>query len=187
MLKKWIIATISALSVMTLGTSAHAEVQKFMNISGGKMQPYFRLITTPPEGWVVEEQATKKYGVQMLVPKGKTFGDAPALIYVKVSYRQKDTDQAKFIKDSNDYWLGKVPDAKITKMPDVTRANGKPAFQLYQYVNPSVPKQPFEYLAFGEDSDKDGNTFNLMITVTGGNQKVIENALPAYNEFLRAH
>jgi hypothetical protein len=187
MLTKWIIATVATLSLVVSAANAHAEVQKFMNISGGKMLPYFRLIATPPNGWVVEEEATKKYGVQMLVPKGKNFGNAAALIYVKVSYRQKDTDQAQFIKSNNDNWLAEVPDAKITKMPDVTRTNGKPAFQLYQYVNPSVPKQPFEYLAFGEDSDKDGNTFNLMITVTGGNQKVIEKAAGAYNEFLRSH
>lgn len=187
MLTKWIISTIAALSVMTLGAKAHAEVQKFMNISGGKMQPFFRLIATPPKGWIVEDEASKKYGMQVLVPKGKTFGDAPALIYVKVSFKQKDVDQVQFIKNSQDRWLEEVPDSKITKMPDVARANGKAAFLPYQYVNPSVPKQPFEYVAFGEDSDKDGNTFNLMVTITGGDRKVIEKASGAYNEFLRAH
>ena len=173
--------------VIALSANAHAEVKKFMNIAGGKMQPFFRLEVTPPKGWIMEEQATKKYGVQMLVPKGKTFANADALIYVKVSYKPNDLDQAQFIKNSQDRWREEVPDSKITKMPEVARANGKPAFLPYQYENPSQPKQPFEYVSFGEDGDKDGNTFNLMVTITGGDRQVIEKAAASYNEFLRAH
>ncbi len=187
MLTKLAPSTIAVLGLIALGTSAHAEVKKFMNIAGGKMQPFFRLEATPPKGWTVDEQATKKYGVQMLVPAGKVFGNAPVLIYVKVSYRQPDIDMPTFIKNSQDGWREQVPDTTITKMPEVTRANGKPPFQPYQYENPSVPTQPFEYVAFGEDGDKDGNTFNLMITITGGDRKAIEKAAASYNEFLRAH
>ena len=187
MLKKSISCLIAMAGVIALSANAHAEVKKFMNIAGGKMQPFFRLEVTPPKGWIMEEQATKKYGVQMLVPKGKTFANADALIYVKVSYKPKDLDQAQFIKNSQDRWREEVPDSKITKMPEVARANGKPAFLPYQYENPSQPKQPFEYVSFGEDGDKDGNTFNLMVTITGGDRKVIEKAAASYNEFLRAH
>jgi hypothetical protein len=185
--KKWMSCTIALAALIALNANVRAEVKKFMDISGGKMQPFFRLEATPPKGWIVEEEATKKYGVQMLVPKGKTFANADALIYVKVSYKQNDLDQAQFIKNSQDRWSQTVPDTKITKLPEILRANGKPAFQPYQYENPSVPKQPFEYVAFGEDGDKDGNTFNLMVTITGGDRKIIEKAAASYNEFLRAH
>jgi hypothetical protein len=187
MLKKTISCLIAMAGVIALSTNAHAEVKKFMNIAGGKMQPFFRLEATPPRGWIVEQEATKKYGVQMLVPKGKTFGNADAVIYVKVSYKHKDLDQAQFIKTSQDDWREAVPDTTITKLPEVTRANGRAAFLPYQYENPSQPKQPFEYVAFGEDGDKDGNTFNLIVTVTGGDRKVIEKAAASYNAFLRAH
>src|SRR3954470_3817698 len=146
MLRKSISCFIGIAGVIALGANAHAEVKKFMDIAGGKMQPFFRLEATPPKGWIVEEEATKKYGVQMLVPKGKTFANADALIYVKVSYKQKDLDQAQFIKNSHDGWREAVPDTKIAKMPEVTRANGKAAFLPYQYENPSQPKQPFEYV-----------------------------------------
>ena len=178
---------ITIMGAIALSAAAHAEVQKYMNITDGKLVPAFLLVATPPDGWVLEEQTSKERGVQMFVPKAQTFRNADVLMYVRVSYKQKDLELPQFIANSQKRWRNVHPDTKITKMPEVVRKNGKAAFLPYQYENPSVREQPFEYVAFAEDGDKDGNTFTLMVALTGGGRKAIEKATPAYNAFLRAH
>ncbi len=42
-------------------------------------------------------------------------------------------------------------------------------------------------MSFGEDSDKDGNNFFLMVALTGMDRKAIDQAEPAYHAGLRAH
>ena len=49
--------------------------------------------------------------MQMLVPKGKNFASAPALIYVQVFYRH-DRQQTLDAKNSNERWLSHVPNAR---------------------------------------------------------------------------
>jgi hypothetical protein len=179
--------TIAAAAMVALCTGAQAEVKKFMNIGAGQLTPFYELVATPPDGWVLEKEASKQNGMQMLVPKGKTFGNAGALIYVKVSHKQKDLELPQFIANSQDRWRKSVPDSKITKLPEVARSNGRAAFQPFQYENPSRSQQAFEYVAFGEDGDKDGNTFTLMVVITGRDRKAIEKAATSYSAFLRAH
>ena len=53
--------------------AACAEVQKFLTPCGGQLCPSFRLVMTPPDGWVLDVPATKENDVQIMVPKGKTF------------------------------------------------------------------------------------------------------------------
>jgi hypothetical protein len=178
---------MAAAALASLCTAAQAEVKKFMNISGGQLTPFYELVATPPDGWIMEKEASKQNGVQMLVPKGKTFGNAEALIYVKVSHKQQDLELPQFIANSQERWRKSVPTTRITKLPEVARANGRAAFLPYQYENPGHPQQAFEYVAFGEDGDKDGNTFTLMVVITGRDRKQIEKAATSYNAFLRAH
>ena len=83
---------VLVLTVLFSATSAQAEIRKLMGIGDGKLTPRFELILTPPKGWVEEKEASKANGVQMLVPRGKDFHSAPALMYVKVSYR-RDKEQ----------------------------------------------------------------------------------------------
>ncbi len=183
-----LISSAMALAAMiALGTPANAEVKKFMNISGGKLAPFFELVVTPPKGWEAEPDASKKNKAQTFVPRGKDYHSAEAVIYVLVYYKPKELEQSQYISDSHERWRKSVPDAKITELPAVERANGKPAFRPYQYENPSRPQQAFEIVAFGEDGDKDGNMFNLKVVITGRDRKAVEKASVPYQTFLRTH
>lgn len=167
---------------------AQAEVQKFMAPCDGKLCPYFRIALTAPKGWVLDEEATKTYKVQILVPKGKTYDNAPALIYVQVFYRRdKQQSLASFAETSNARWRAKVKDAKITSLPAVERANGKQGFLRFAFENPGNRQQPYELGAFGIDSDKDGNEFVLDVVMTAVNKTALDGAKKDYIAFLKAH
>ena len=103
--------------------AAHTEVQKFINPCGGQqLCPSFQLVMTPPDGWVLDAQATKENNVQIMVPKGKTFATAQPLMYVRVFYH-KDKQQTldDFARVSNERWLAASAKAKIAALAAVAR------------------------------------------------------------------
>ncbi|MES1154893.1 MAG: hypothetical protein ABUL48_00540 [Pseudorhodoplanes sp.] len=176
-----------AVVLVFCGFPASAEVQKFMSVSNGKMHPYFRLKFTPPKGWVQDLGATKEYGMPMYVPQGMDFGSAPALIYIQVSYNSDKRSLEKFIEVAHERWANEVKDTKIEKVGVEKRANSLPDFQIYHFRNPSQPQQAYELMAYGEDKDNDGNTFFLMIALSGASQKALDGAEADYRAGLRAH
>jgi hypothetical protein len=174
-------------ATIAFAATTQAEVEKFVQIGDGQLRPYFRLKFTPPDGWVHDAQATKENDVAIYVPKGRNFGDAPALIYIRVSYNSDKRSLNKFIEVAHERWNEKVKDAKIDKLQGERRANGKSDFQIYHFVNLSRPQQAYEIMAYGEDTDKDGNSYFLMIALTGAEQKALDDVENEYRSSLRAN
>jgi hypothetical protein len=180
-------ALLSILLLGSLTTTAGAEVEKFMQLGDGKLHPYFRLKFTPPKGWAQDADATRENGVAMFVPVGMNFGNAPALMYIRVSYNSDKRSMEKFIEVAHERWKQEVKDTKIDQLASEKRANGMADFQIYHFVNPSQPQQAYELMAYGEDKDNDGNSFFLMIALSAANQKALDAAEPDYRAGLRAH
>ena len=176
-----------ALLAPLMASPATAEVQKFMNISNGQLQPSFRLVFAPPKGWVEDKSATSKYGLPMYVAAGRTFDNAPTVTYIRVTYNQGKQNLDNFIATSHERWKNEVKDSKIEKVAPQPRADGRPDFQIYSFKNPGTPQEAFELMAYGEDTDKDGNSFFLMIALSAKNQKAIDDAEATYREALKAH
>ncbi len=182
-------AALFAAALAFCGAAARAEVQKFLNLCGGQqLCPSFRLVMTPPDGWVLDVPATKENNVQIMVPKGKTFANAEPLIYVQVFYhRDKQQTLDDFARVSNERWLAASAKAKIAALPAVARTNGKPGFLRFAYENPTKTQQAYEIGAFGIDGDKDGNEFVLDVVMTGNSKKALDRAEKDYVGFLKAN
>ncbi len=163
-------------------------MQKFAIPCNGQICPFFQLVLTPPDGWVFDKEATAQNKVQMIVPKGKDFATAPALIYVQVFYhRDKQQSLEDFAKVSNERWLASVIGARITPLPPIERANGKPGFLRFAFENQNNKQQAYEVGAFGFDNDHDGNEFVLDVVMTGRAKKDLDRADKDYAAFLKAH
>ena len=169
--------------------AARAEVQKFLNPCGGqKLCASYALVLTPPDGWVVDAKASAENKVQILVPKGQSFATAEPLIYVQVFYHpDKQQTLADFARSSNARWLAANPRSKITEMPAIERANGKPAFLRFGMENPGKLQQAFEIGALGPDTDKDGNDFVLDVVMSGSSKQALDRADAIYVAFLKAN
>lgn len=143
---------------------------------------------TPPDGWVLDAQATKENNVQIIVPKGKNFANAEPLIYVQVLYhRDKQQSLADFARVSDERWLAAAGQSKISALPAVERTNGKEGFLRFSYENPGKVQQAYEMGAFGLDSDRDGNEFVLDVVMTANSKTALERAEKNYVAFLKAH
>jgi hypothetical protein len=175
-------------AVACCGGSAQAEVQKILNLCGNQLCPSFRLVLTPPDGWVVDEKASKENHFQIMVPKGKNFRSAEPLMYVQVFYhRDKQQSLADFAKASNERWLAINGSAKIVALAAVPRANGKDGFLRFGFENPDKPQQAFEQGALGIDADRDGNEFVLDVVMSGNSKAALARAEDVYIAFLKAN
>src|ERR1700752_3395544 len=183
-----LLALLSAGLLFCNPPATRAEVQKFLNPCGQKLCASYALVLTPPDGFIVDAKATAENKVQIRVPKGQSSASAEPLIYVQVFYQpNKQQTLADFARSSNARWLAANPRAKITELPAVERANGKPAFLRFAFENAGKAQQAYEVGALGVDSDKDGNDFVLDVVMSGSSKAALDRADAAYTAFLKAH
>jgi hypothetical protein len=116
----------------------------------------------------------------MLLPKNVEFDQAPAKIYVMARYNPKKQPISEFLPDTIKDWRGRAKDSKITKLEDLARSNGKPAFVRNQFEARSLKEQGYELQAATTDSDKDGNEFIVTITLSANSRDALKSAEPAY-------
>ncbi len=150
-----------ALVFILSAAPAQAEILKALRMCPEQqLCPSFELAIEPPNDWVFDQEASEQNGVQIMLPRGRSFGDAPALIYVKISARQDGQSVEDFARVSQERWRQSMADTRIEKMEDVARANGKPAFLSYRYENPSAPQQGFEAVSFGSTRTRRATTMS---------------------------
>jgi hypothetical protein len=179
---------VSGLLVAALPLSgATAQIEKVIRICEGKLCPFFRAPIKIPEGWQDDEAASRRNNVTMLIPKGTTFGSAEAIIYVAVRVNTDKESLSTLVAREQEGWKKRVPDATITRLPDVARGDDKGAFVQYRYEAPSLKSQGFERVATTTDTDKDGNDFMVAIVVTALNKQALDAAEPAFLSILQQY
>jgi hypothetical protein len=178
---------LGLLAVLAALAPAKAEVETLYELRGTEIRNVFRLKFSPPAGWEDSEQGLQQFGLPVYVPKGQTFHHAPAIIYIRVSDNFENRPVSAFIEVSQARWKKTVPDTQVTKVASEKRDNGLGEFLVYNIRNPSHPKQGWEMLAYGEDKDKDGKKYFVMISITATSQKALDDAEKAYRAALRSH
>jgi hypothetical protein len=178
------LAATAAIFLVTAVAPAAAEIEKFMNMCDGKLCASFRASITVPEGWVEDKEASRELGVQMLLPKGKGFDEAPAKIYAMVHYNREKKAVSTFLPAQLQEWRGLAKDAKIEKLPELKRVDGKTVFLRHKFQAPSLKQQAYEQVAVTSDGDKDGNAFVVVITLSSDTREAFEAAQEAYQAVL---
>jgi len=62
---------------------------------------FFRASLAIPKGWQEDQAATKKLNMQVLVPRGKTYDNAEAMIYATVTFNPEKKPIADFIAEDH--------------------------------------------------------------------------------------
>ena len=156
-----------------------------MHMEGGHMRPEFRLKFNPPKGWSEDQSASRKTGLPIYVPTGSSFANAPALMYVKVTYNSDLRTMDKFVEVAHEQWKASTVDVKIDAMSDERRSNIDRPYRIYHFVNPSMPQQAYELMAYGEDQDGDGNRYFVMIGLSAATQTAIDKAETSFRKALQ--
>jgi hypothetical protein len=175
---------IAAATLIILSNDLSAQQKKPRKDSKAEEEVRYLWPVTPPAGWFYNREGSEKVGLQVMTSKPT---DADALIYVEANPLRDDLVFSKIVAAAADDLRQSSRNAKVTKLPEVARKNGKPPFQLFRLENPSKPHQPLEFVAYGIATHTDGKTFALTVTIAGHEAKVIEGYGELYRAFLAAH
>lgn len=178
---------IFGLMALVAASPARAEIEKILNRCDQKLCPFFRASITVPDGWVEDQEATRYFNSQFLLPKGLDFDAAQAKIYVAVRYNRNKQPIADFVPDAIADWKSRAKDAKIARLEDLPRGDGKPVFERRQFEAKSLKEQGYELQSVTTDRDNDGNAFIVTITLSANSRKALEAAEPAYLAILRKY
>lgn len=166
---------------------AKAEIEKFMRHCNMALCPYFHASTTVPEGWAEHKEASAELKVQMLVPKDKTFDDAPAKIYTLVRYNPEKKPLAEIVRTTYQDWRERDKNAKVAKLADVPGAGGKAVFERHSFEAPKQKEQGFELTSLTVDTDKDGNSYFVAVVLSANSKAELNAAEAAYLSILKAY
>jgi hypothetical protein len=181
------LAAAAFVSLLAAGSPAQSEITKYMRDCGGRLCPYLRASVAVPEGWQEDEASSREKNVQIIVPKGRTFNNAGAIIYTTVQFNADKRPIAALVSEDQADWRNKVHDLKIEHLPDVARASGQEPFLQYQFEMPNRKSQPFERIATTADVDKDGNAFLVGIVLTATSMRALKAAEPTYLAILKGY
>jgi hypothetical protein len=123
----------------------------------------------------------------MMLPKGLDFEKAPAKIYVLVRYNKDKGPVSAIARDTYSDWKKRAKNAKVSKLPEVARANGKPAFERHQFEASKLEEQGFETTSLVADIDKDGNAYVVVVCLSANTREAFKSAEAAYLSILKAY
>jgi hypothetical protein len=169
-----------------VGTAAFSgEIRRLGAICGDKVCPWFQAVVDPPEGWMVSDEIGQANQITVLLPKGEP-DPAKPFIYVRTSYDSNNQPLQAFIAVEQKQWRQDVPDSIIEPLNSFAR-EGKPAFLIYLYKNPSRPRQAFELVAFTKDVDptRKDQRFFFQVVLAAPSMWVLEASKAAFYLVLR--
>lgn len=184
------VAVASAVSCFGSAAPAKAEIEKIMRVCEGenggvKLCPIFRPSFKGPEGWSVDSKTEAKQGIIVFVPPGKTFGNAPALIVSDARYNSEKLPLGEWISNSDRRWIAAKHGSKIVELPNGDLGAGKREVVVRRYENPSLKGQPIELVGYFADTDKEGNSYVVRLTLTGLQNAEVEATRPLFDAMLK--
>ena len=177
-----------ALSFLLPATSAQAEIRKLMEFGDpGDAHCHLRADAHAAQGAGSKTRSrVRQNGVQMMVPRGSIFGNAPALMYVKISYRRKNQSIEEFVSNSQKRWrewcatprsrrspMSSAPTDNPRISPTATRTQASAAAFRGGVVRHRLRQGRQRFLRHGRGDRQD--------------KKAIDQAMTTYNAFLKAH
>lgn len=184
-------ACLSGLAAVALaGTAAQAEVREQRPpCTPGATANCLPLVITlaAPDGWREDFAESARRGIQLFLPKGSSFRDAPALIYAKVRPNASGADLKGWLANSNAKWIAAHPDARIEPVETVAARPGIGTVAIERYISPSLRDQPAELSATFFESAPDGRSYSVQLVLSGLSDKAIAGAVPAFKAMLSSY
>ncbi len=141
----------------------------------------------PPAGWTVDREVGANRGIEVFLPAGKSFGNAPVLIFGEARPNPGKTPLAEWVASSDRKWTAMQRDAKVVDLPGVDLGSAKREVIVHRYENPTMKNQPIEIIAYFADEDASGNAFVVRLTLSGLRAKAIEETRGVFDSVLRSY
>jgi hypothetical protein len=155
----WLVALVF------VSTGADAEVTKITVSADSGPHVYWWPALPIPKSWVHDDEVSKERGVNVILPAGKSFDDAPAVIYASADYKPrfpKIHSLAEFIRQDKADIASQSPTAVVSDRADAKTGDGT-TLKVMSYALPQ--KRQWELVAYGEEGD-----FYILFTVSAATE-----------------
>lgn len=182
-------AALVALFLIGLAFPAQAKIDKIMNRCEGPngtmiLCPTYHASFAQPKGWTTDKKSGASQGVEIFLPHGKTFRNAPAMIYGEARYNPQKTPLAQWIENSDRSWTENAKGMAVETLPAGDLGAGKREVIIHRYINPDK-NQPVEIIGYFAETDADGNPFVVRLTLSGLSAEAVEAARPIFDATLK--
>ncbi len=143
---------------------------------------------TPPKGWKQDMATSFENSVNALTPVGKTFADAPTVMYAKAVFKRRVPDVSSLaemiVRDKKDF-LNNVPDVSIRPTHTLVAADGRMLLSFTYSPKPEAKDGSggnWERVSYLEEGE-----FYLVFTVSSRTQKDFKASETEYERMVRAY
>ena len=137
----------------------------------------------PPKGWEHDREHSVAYGINAMVPSGKTFANADTVMYAKAMYRPRELqlrDVDALIDRDRRKALTQDPPRKSALAPGLKTADGKP-LKTVTFI-PARGEGNWERVAYAQEGD-----YFILFAVSSRTRKGYDGARSAFEQMLKAY
>ena len=176
------------MAAVLLGGSCPAsatQVKRWLVPCEQQMCPWFEALVEPPQGWSLDKEYGEEGHVTMMTRDGHVT-PKDALMYIRTDYDWEKESLDVYVTNTNDTWRKQTKRSDVKRLDDVQR-DGKPAFQVYLWHNPSKPTQAYELMGFLKDVDPEhkDQSFFFQVVLTASSMAAIEAGKPGFYDVLK--
>jgi hypothetical protein len=168
---------------MTFAWPSHAAIEVVETpSSAGPVRQWWPKVT-PPKGWEHDRPQSVAYGINAMVPSGKTFGDADTVMYARAMYRPREPqvrDVDALIDRDRRKALMQDPPRKSAMAPGLKTGDGKP-LKTVTFI-PARGEGNWERVAYAQEGD-----YFILFAVSSRTRKGYDAARPAFEQMLKAY
>ena len=138
-----------------------------------------------PDGWEHDEGVSRSTGTNILVPKGQSFSEAPAVMYGEALYKPRIPETRsldQLISDDKREFQNDRPGIVILPLPTLKDGDGR-SLRCFSYSPPQRDgKASWEWTAYSEEGD-----FYLIFVVSAKSEAALNTALPSFRGLIATH
>ena len=137
------------------------------------------------KGWHTDEKVNYSQGengINTLIPDGKTFSNAPAIIYANAVYKerydwkQKPSTLASFIDDDKATFRKRHKDIEIDELTPITTADGQ-TLKTFAFLRPA--DKNWDCVAYGEEEG-----YYLVFALSATSEDAYRSILPVFQDLV---
>lgn len=172
-------------------STAQAEIKKRAKLCDGgdisKLCPFFLPSFKVPDGWIRDERKGNQLGVDLFLPTGKNFGNAPALIYADARPLGDGVTLEQWVNSSDEKWKNAGTGATVSSLSPSEFDVGKPELLFRRYENKALKSQPSEIIAYFVEQDEQKHSYVVRLVVSGLSEKDVSEASKTFAVMLKAY
>lgn len=172
-----------ALTICALpSTRIHAEIEHIANPTAHNIEFMWWPKVVPPADWVHNPDVSYENYINMFVPKGEDFENAPAVMYARAIYYEAGNTEQELttaIHDDHAGFQQRFPDATVQEVDAVQTGDGT---KLRTFSFTPTSRGHWELVAYGREPK-----YVLMFCVSARTKEALEKNRPVFLAMVRSY